>query len=98
MAGGGHGVATTPAAAVAGTVGLAYPPLAPLVLPLAGIVAASRVVLGVHHISDVLFGATLGLTAAVAACPFLPRRRVRLPDQLFGDGAAHSCDALCDAI
>ena len=65
----GHAAA---AAAVAGTISLAYPPLAPLLLPLAAVIAASRVLLGVHHLSDVLAGAALGLAAAATCYPFLP--------------------------
>jgi undecaprenyl-diphosphatase len=37
-----------------------YPALAPLVLPMAIAIAASRVVLGLHYPSDVLAGAVLG--------------------------------------
>ncbi|MCX7960893.1 MAG: phosphatase PAP2 family protein [Burkholderiales bacterium] len=50
-------------------VALAYQPgLAPLVVPFALLVAASRVVLGLHYPSDVLAGAAIG--AAIAAASF----------------------------
>ncbi len=60
----GHAAA---AAAVAVTLSLAHAWLAPVVLPLAGVVAVSRVRLRVHHASDVLAGAALGIIGAVAA-------------------------------
>lgn len=40
-------------------------------LPLAGVIAASRVYLRVHHVSDVLAGAALGLAGAIAAAALL---------------------------
>src|SRR2546430_6824897 len=46
---------------------LSHPASVPLVLPLAGLVAYSRVALRVHHLSDVLAGVALGLGGAVAA-------------------------------
>jgi undecaprenyl-diphosphatase len=64
----GHAAAAT---AVAATVVLAHPMSAPLVLPLAGLVAYSRVALRVHHLSDVLAGAALGLGGAIAASSYL---------------------------
>ena len=64
----GHSAAAT---AVAGTLALAHPILAPFVLPLAAVVAYSRVALRVHHASDVLAGGALGLAAAVAAAYLL---------------------------
>jgi undecaprenyl-diphosphatase len=60
----GHAAAAT---AVAGVVALAHPLTAPLALPLAGLVAYSRVALRVHHLSDVLAGVALGLGGAVGA-------------------------------
>ncbi len=60
----GHAAAAT---AVAATISLAHPALGPALLPLAALVARSRVTLRVHHPSDVLAGALLGLSAAVAA-------------------------------
>jgi undecaprenyl-diphosphatase len=49
------------------TVGLAFPPLAPPLALLAASIAASRVVLGLHYVSDVLTGALIGTAAAIAA-------------------------------
>ena len=60
----GHAAA---ACAVGGTIILAHPLLAPLVVPLAGLVAASRVTLRVHHLGDVVAGVLLGLAGAVGA-------------------------------
>jgi undecaprenyl-diphosphatase len=60
----GHAAA---ASAVGGTIAIAHPVLAPLLLPLAAMVAASRVRLRVHHTSDAVAGALLGLAAAVGA-------------------------------
>jgi undecaprenyl-diphosphatase len=60
----GHATAAT---AVAVTLSLAVPSLAALLLPLAVLVAASRVTLRVHHIGDVLAGAALGMLAALLA-------------------------------
>jgi undecaprenyl-diphosphatase len=64
----GHAAAAT---AVAVTVSLAHPLLAPAVLPLAGLVAYSRVALRVHHVSDVLAGVVLGLGGAIGASHLL---------------------------
>jgi undecaprenyl-diphosphatase len=64
----GHAAAT---AAIAGTVAYAHPWIGAVVLPLAGLVAYSRVALRVHHLSDVLAGAALGLAGAVAAVALL---------------------------
>jgi len=58
----GHAAAAT---AVAGSVALAEPIYALLVLPLAGLVAYSRVRLRVHHVSDVLAGVLLGVAGAI---------------------------------
>jgi undecaprenyl-diphosphatase len=60
----GHAAAAT---AVAVTIVLAHPLWAPILLPLAGVVAHSRVALRVHHVSDVVGGVALGLAGAVAA-------------------------------
>jgi undecaprenyl-diphosphatase len=60
----GHAAAAT---AVAAMLALAHPTMAPAVLPVAGLVAYSRVALRVHHVSDVLAGVALGLGGAVAA-------------------------------
>lgn len=64
----GHAAAVT---AVAMTIVLAHPLAAPIALPLAGVVAHSRVVLRVHHVSDVVAGVALGLGGAIAAAYFL---------------------------
>jgi membrane-associated phospholipid phosphatase len=56
---------------VAVTIALAHPAVAPLALPLAGIVGYSRVALRVHHVSDVLVGVALGLGGAIAASRLL---------------------------
>lgn len=61
----------TAALAVAAALSLAYPVLTPGLALLAAAVAASRVVLGVHHVSDVLAGASLGLAAALACFPLI---------------------------
>jgi len=60
----GHAAAAT---AVAAAVAIAHPLLAPFVLPLAGVVAYSRVALRVHHVSDVLAGVAVGLAGAIGA-------------------------------
>jgi undecaprenyl-diphosphatase len=64
----GHAAAAT---AVAATVALAHPLAAPIVLPLAALVAYSRVALRVHHVSDVVAGAALGLGGAIGATHLL---------------------------
>jgi undecaprenyl-diphosphatase len=64
----GHAAA---AAAVATTATLAHPDLGALLLPLAALVAYSRVALRVHHATDVLAGAALGIAGAVAATALL---------------------------
>jgi undecaprenyl-diphosphatase len=60
----GHAAAAT---AVGGTIALAHPLLAPVLLPLAALIAASRVTLRVHHVGDVVAGALLGLAGAAGA-------------------------------
>ena len=60
----GHAAA---ACAVSGTIAIAHPLLAPILLPVAALIAASRVTLRVHHIGDVVAGVFLGLAAAVGA-------------------------------
>jgi undecaprenyl-diphosphatase len=59
----GHAAAAT---AVAVTIVLAHPLSAPILLPLAGIVAHSRVALRVHHVSDVVGGVALGMAGAIS--------------------------------
>jgi undecaprenyl-diphosphatase len=60
----GHAAAAT---AVAATAAWAHPTASAVLLPLATLVCASRVTLRVHHLSDVLAGALLGLGGAWAA-------------------------------
>lgn len=60
----GHSAAVT---AVAVSLALAHPWLAPVALPLAAAVCLSRVRLRVHHLADVVAGAALGLAGALAA-------------------------------
>jgi len=64
----GHAAAAT---AVATSVALARPVAGLVLLPLAGLVAYSRVALRTHHASDVLAGALLGIGGAVAAMVLL---------------------------
>jgi undecaprenyl-diphosphatase len=64
----GHAAAAT---AVAVTVALAHPTVAPIVLPVAALVSYSRVALRVHHVTDVVAGAALGLTGAVVVARLL---------------------------
>lgn len=60
----GHSAA---AFAVAVPVAITWPWTAPLALGVAAVVSASRVVLKVHHASDVFAGAALGIAAALGA-------------------------------
>ena len=60
----GHAAA---ACAVSGTIAIAHPLLALILLPLAATVAASRVTLRVHHVGDVIAGVLFGLAGAAAA-------------------------------
>ncbi len=60
----GHAAA---ACAVTGTIAIAHPLLAPILLPLAAAISASRVTLRVHHLGDVIAGVFLGLAGAAAA-------------------------------
>jgi undecaprenyl-diphosphatase len=55
--------------AIGSVVALAYPPTAPAVLAVCASVAASRVVLGLHWLSDVVAGSLLGLL--IGACAWL---------------------------
>ncbi|OLO05456.1 MULTISPECIES: phosphatase PAP2 family protein [Salinicola] len=45
-------------------IGATSPQLLPVVLPLAGLIAVSRVVLGLHYVSDVIVGALIGAILA----------------------------------
>lgn len=58
---------TAAAVAVALPIVAAWPFTAPFVLGLAVLVGASRVLLRVHHLSDVLAGAVLGVAGFLAA-------------------------------
>ena len=49
-----------------------FPELAWLCVPFAALVAASRVVLGLHYPSDVAVGATLGMGVALSCIKLLP--------------------------
>jgi len=60
----GHAAA---AGAIGGTIAIAHPLLAPVLLPLAALVAASRVRLRVHHVGDAIAGAVLGFVGALGA-------------------------------
>jgi undecaprenyl-diphosphatase len=61
-------------------ISLCYPPLAPVVLPVAGLIAISRVFVGVHWLSDVLAGALWGSLVALSLLP-LRRPLTRLLDR-----------------
>jgi undecaprenyl-diphosphatase len=52
--------------ALAIPIALSYPLLAPPLLSLATLIAASRVTLKVHHLSDVIVGAALGAAAGIS--------------------------------
>lgn len=49
-----------------------FPQLAWVCVPFAALVAASRVVLGLHYPSDVIAGATIGASLALSAIWFVP--------------------------
>ncbi|MGM8848991.1 phosphatase PAP2 family protein [Salinicola sp. MH3R3-1] len=55
---------TLHAAMFTGLTAATTPQLLPIVLPLAGLIAASRVVLGLHYVSDVVVGGLIGATLA----------------------------------
>src|SRR2546425_66761 len=65
----GHAAAAT---AVATTLAIAHPLVAPFVLTLAGVISYSRVALRVHHVSDVLAGVVVGPTTGPRGCPTFP--------------------------
>lgn len=60
----GHSIT---AFAVAVTLGLFYPFLQPCLLALALLIAASRIVLGMHFLSDVIAGSALGVALGFAS-------------------------------
>jgi len=60
----GHAAAVS---AVAATVSYAHPAAGLVAVPMAAAVCASRVTLKVHHLTDVLAGALLGLAGALLA-------------------------------
>ena len=64
----GHAAA---ASAVGGTIAMAHPLLAPVLLPLAALIALSRVRLRVHHLGDVIAGVLLGCAGAIGATAFI---------------------------
>lgn len=64
----GHAAAAT---AVATSISLAHPALAPAVLPLALLIVRSRVALRVHHTGDVIAGVVLGASGAIAVTALL---------------------------
>jgi len=64
----GHAAA---ASAVGGTIALAHPLLAPVLLPLAALIAVSRVRPRVHHVGDVIAGLVLGLAGAIGAAALI---------------------------
>jgi undecaprenyl-diphosphatase len=64
----GHAAAAT---AVAAPALFAHPSLAPALIPLVALVGYSRVALRVHHATDMVAGAALGLGAAILAMQLL---------------------------
>ena len=64
----GHAAASM---AVAASVAFSHPAAGAIALPVAGLIAASRVRLRVHHLGDVVAGAGLGLAGAIAAAALL---------------------------
>jgi undecaprenyl-diphosphatase len=60
----GHAAASF---AVAVPIAITWPWTAPLALGLAAVISASRVILKVHHASDVFAGAALGIAGALGA-------------------------------
>ena len=66
----GHAAAAT---AMGATIALAHPSLAPLLVPLAALISASRITLRVHHVLDVVVGALVGLAGAAGAAALILR-------------------------
>jgi len=64
----GHAAAAT---AIGTTVALYEPLFALIVIPVAALVALSRVRLRVHHVGDVVAGAALGVAGAIASAALL---------------------------
>lgn len=64
----GHAAAVN---AIATTVALYEPITAVLVVPVAVLISTSRVTLRVHHLSDVLAGAALGVAGGIAGAALL---------------------------
>ena len=64
----GHAAAAT---AVAGAVTVVHPIAAPILIPLAALIAYSRVALRVHHVGDVIAGVALGAAGVAAASALL---------------------------
>ncbi len=64
----GHAAA---ASAIATTLVLREPIVALLIVPIAVLVSASRVALRVHHVSDVVAGAALGVAGGIAGATLL---------------------------
>jgi len=64
----GHAAAAT---AVAGAVTVAHPLAGPILIPLAVLIAYSRVALRVHHVGDVAAGIVLGAAGVAAASALL---------------------------
>lgn len=64
----GHAAAAT---AVAGAVTAAHPLAGPILIPLAVLIAYSRVALRVHHVGDVAAGIALGAAGVAAASALL---------------------------
>jgi undecaprenyl-diphosphatase len=63
----GHSIT---AFAVAVSLSLFYPFLMPILLTLAFLIAASRIILGMHFLSDVLAGSALGVSLGFASFYF----------------------------
>ncbi len=69
------------------------PILAPVLFPLAGAVAYSRVHVGVHFPSDVLIGSAIGVASGVAAVRLRPSGAPPSVDERGGSGAERDARA-----